>query len=122
MSEIEVIDTVVMDGPGIDVIEDDIQMLDERLLRLLLKDKTTNSNIIWATADYENLGSGFEEFSEITPELITGAFSTVIQPKHRMHRMAEQEKKPRCSPRAGFAISKTIWLMSDGSVGLMYLI
>ena len=81
MSEIEVIDTVVMDGPGIDVIEDDIQMLDERLLRLLLKDKTTNSNIIWATADYENLGSGFEEFSEITPELITGVFSTVIQPR-----------------------------------------
>ena len=67
MSEVDVINTVVMDGPGIDVIEDDIQMLDERLLRLLLKDKTTNSNIIWATADYENLGSGFEEFSEITP-------------------------------------------------------
>ena len=81
MSEVDVINTVVMDGPGIDVIEDDIQMLDERLLRLLLKDKTTNSNIIWATADYENLGSGFEEFSEITPELITGAFSTVIQPR-----------------------------------------
>ena len=36
MSEVDVINTVVMDGPGIDVIEDDIQMLDERLLRLLL--------------------------------------------------------------------------------------
>lgn len=81
MNEEKTVDSIVTNEFDIDVIEDDIQQLDEKILHLLLKDKTTNHNIIWATADYESLGSGFEEFSEIQPELITGVFSTVIQPR-----------------------------------------
>ena len=65
----------------IDVLEDSIIRLDIGLLKLLLKDKTTNRNIMWATTDYEPLGKGYEEFSEITPELITREHSTVIQPR-----------------------------------------
>lgn len=65
----------------IDINEDSIQQLNAGLLMLLLKDKTTNRNIVWATSDYESLGKGYEEFSEITPELITGEHVNIIQPR-----------------------------------------
>ena len=65
----------------IDILEDDIAKLDPRILRLLLKDKTTRNNILWCTKDYEGYGPGYEETSQMTVELITGSFSTVIQPR-----------------------------------------
>lgn len=65
----------------IDVLEDSIMRLDINLLKILLKDKTTNRNIMWATTDYDSLGEGYEEFSEITPELITGEHAKIIQPR-----------------------------------------
>lgn len=66
---------------GIDVPEDYIRHLDTDLLRTLLIDRTTRRNILWATQDYESLGAGYEEYSEILPELITGERATVIQPR-----------------------------------------
>lgn len=65
----------------IDVMEDSILKYDPSVLRLLLQDKTTKRNIIWATSDYEALGTGYEEWSEITPELITGENTLLIQPR-----------------------------------------
>ena len=65
----------------IDILEDDIAKLDPRILRLLLKDKTTRNNILWCTKDYEGYGPGYEETSQMSVELITGSFSTVIQPR-----------------------------------------
>ena len=52
-----------------------------KLLEILLKDRTTGKNIIWATDDYLSLGFGFEMFSEITLDLITGYYETLIQPR-----------------------------------------
>ncbi len=52
---------------GIDVIEDSMLLLDKELLQILLFDRTTRSNIIWATKDYEYLGEDYSEFSAITP-------------------------------------------------------
>ena len=65
----------------IDILEDDIAKLDPRILKLLLKDKTTRNNILWCTKDYEGYGPGYEETSQMSVELITGSFSTVIQPQ-----------------------------------------
>lgn len=66
---------------GIDVLEELIQPIDKALINILLMDRTTRRNILWATADYETLGSGYEEFSEIRPEHITGTHATLIQPR-----------------------------------------
>ena len=74
---------------NLDVIEDTIFRFDKSVLRLLLKDKTTQKNIIWATSDYESLGSGYEEYSEILPEFITGEHTLLIQPR------SSKKKKPR---------------------------
>lgn len=44
-------------------------------------DRTTRKNILWATDNYISLGVGFEVFSEITPNLITGPYAALIQPR-----------------------------------------
>ncbi len=66
---------------GIDILEESIRTLDAELLNIMLLDRTTRKNILWATDDYASLGAGFETFSEITPGLITGHYATLIQPR-----------------------------------------
>ena len=65
----------------IDVIEDDLYKLNKSLLKILLEDKTTKTNIIWATDDYANIGYEFSREYEILPEQITGNFTNIIQPR-----------------------------------------
>jgi hypothetical protein len=65
----------------IDIIEDDIAKINPRLLKILLKDKTTRKNILWCTKDYEDNGSEYDEHSQIYAELITCDNSCVIQPR-----------------------------------------
>lgn len=66
---------------GVDVLEKSIRTLDAELLNIMLLDRTTRKNILWATEDYVSLGIGFEMFSEITSDLITGRYATLIQPR-----------------------------------------
>lgn len=65
----------------VDVLEEAICSMDASLLPVLLFDRTTRKNIIWATSDYEALGSEYKPESPIMPELITGEHSTLIQPR-----------------------------------------
>ena len=65
----------------IDIIEDDIAKINPRLLKLLLKDKTTGNNILWCTKDYEEYGPEYDEHSQIFVELITCGNSRIIQPR-----------------------------------------
>ena len=37
---------------GIDVLEESVRFLDRTLLNILLYDRTTRRNILWATTDY----------------------------------------------------------------------
>lgn len=66
---------------GIDVLEDSIRTISSKLLDVLLIDRTTRNNILWATSDYAHLGDAFTEWSGIRPELITGSYATLIQPR-----------------------------------------
>ncbi len=51
------------------------------LLDILLLDRTTKKNIIWATDSYERLGKRFSSKKRITLTLVTGKYGTVIQPR-----------------------------------------
>lgn len=64
-----------------DIKENDVIELNPRILTVLLKDHSSNKNIIWATNHYEELGSLYKKTSEITPSLITGRNGMVIQPR-----------------------------------------
>ena len=45
----------------IDVVEDKIYNLSSILLETLLKDRSSNKNIIWATDNYSKLGIGYQK-------------------------------------------------------------
>lgn len=52
-----------------------------RLLDILLIDRTTKQNIIWATDSYAKLGRPFLSKKRITPSLVTGKYHLLIQPR-----------------------------------------
>lgn len=66
---------------GIDILEESLRTLDKKLLDIMLFDRTTRRNILWATTDYSAYGEGFEETSEILPRLVTGQYAALIQPR-----------------------------------------
>lgn len=59
------------------------------LLGSLLKDKTSNKNIIWATNNYKN--KGFNEKDEITIQSISGKNRKIIKP--RIHKSKLEQLK-----------------------------
>lgn len=50
-------------------------------LKILLQDKTTRHNIIWATDAYEIFGRGYCDKEQITPERLIGVSSITLQPR-----------------------------------------
>ncbi len=65
----------------VDINEEYIHTYAPDVLEVLLKDRTTNKNIFWATKDYKELGSRYDYFSPIIPNLITGKNAKVIRPR-----------------------------------------
>lgn len=51
------------------------------VLPILLQDRTTDQNIIWATDTYEACGDGYSAKEPITSALVTGENSSIIQPR-----------------------------------------
>jgi hypothetical protein len=64
----------------IDIREDYLAEKDN-LLEILLIDKTTNKNILWATDSYQSRGKKFNSNEQIKTELVTGIYGKVIQPR-----------------------------------------
>lgn len=62
-------------------IREDYLLQKENLLDILLQDKTTGKNIIWATDSYMSNGKSFAPEAYITPNLITGQYGYLIQPR-----------------------------------------
>lgn len=56
-------------------------IVDSELLKILLTDRTTKKNIIWAMNDYLEFGAEYNEKKEIKICQITGNYSNVIQPR-----------------------------------------
>jgi hypothetical protein len=65
---------------SIDIREDYLLKKDD-LLELLLQDKTTGNNILWATDSYEQYGKKYAPLASITSDLVTGKNSKLIQPR-----------------------------------------
>jgi hypothetical protein len=62
-------------------IREDYLLKEDNLLEILLKDKTTAKNILWATDSYDSNGDLFAPTANITTDLITGALGSLIQPR-----------------------------------------
>lgn len=66
---------------GIDVIEQEIADYSNLLLKILLLDRTSGRNIIWASDDYSYLGELYEARKQIMPDLIIANNTWLIQPR-----------------------------------------
>ena len=69
-----------IDTPNIDIREDYLLKKDD-LLDILLQDKTTGKNILWATDSYEQKGKKYAPLASITSDLVTGKNRKLIQPR-----------------------------------------
>ncbi|MFZ4796292.1 MAG: restriction endonuclease subunit M [Bacteroidia bacterium] len=65
----------------VDILENDILESYAEVLEILLRDHTTQKNIFWATYNYKDLGTAYQFFLHILPELITGANGNIIMPR-----------------------------------------
>ena len=85
-----------------------IEEINFDLLKMLLIDRTTKKNIIWATNDYNALGEEYSARSEIKIELITGNNSKIIQPRFLK---SDQHKKNRVRDKA--EIFTPAWICNE---------
>ena len=70
-----------MNRNQIDIKENYIYKLDNELLEILLKDRSSKKNIIWATDNYAHKGFGYQFSDEITIMAITGHKGGVVKPR-----------------------------------------
>jgi len=78
---------------NIDILENTLRRTGH-LLDILLFDKNTQNNIIWATDSYEKYGKDFSLKLCIKPELVTGKFGLLIQPR-AVKSLEEQRKRTK---------------------------
>lgn len=81
----------------IDISEEALVRESQDLLSILLKDRTTNKSIVWATHSYEFWGRGFGVADSITPRKVTGPYANLIQPRSEK---SKAEQKDRTKVRA----------------------
>lgn len=65
----------------VDISEEGIANDSGTLLTILLKDRTTNKNIVWASPSYEGMGKPFCANQPIKKNLIIGPYDLIIQPR-----------------------------------------
>ena len=73
-----------------DIKENNILNIDPIVLSILLIDRTTNKNIIWATDNYKNKGIGYGEDQTIEINLITGKNGNIIKPRIEKNKKEQQ--------------------------------
>jgi hypothetical protein len=77
----------------IDISENSLRSRDD-LLNILLKDHTTKKNIIWATDSYLSRGKEFAPKKQMYPELVTGLYGKLIQPR-AVKSLEEQKQRTK---------------------------
>lgn len=77
-------------------------------LKILLQDKTTKKNIVWATDTYYNLGPNYISSNQIFKDLISGANADIVQP--RVYKVkAEQAKRTKAKAE----VFTPIWICNQ---------
>ena len=81
-----------MDKNLIDVKENYIYRLDIELLDILLKDRSSGKNIIWATDNYSSRGCGYQNYDYITVQSVTGYNGNVVKPRVEKSKKEQTER------------------------------
>ena len=75
-----------------DVKENQLLHLDKEILTQLLKDRTTDKNILWCTDNYKKYGPKYEKNQQITIDLITFNNGNVIKPRIEKNKQEQQQR------------------------------
>lgn len=75
----------------IDILENALRKKG-KLLNILLIDRATGKNIIWATDSYQNLGDKYAPAKQILPDLVTGENGELIQPRAAKSREEQRRR------------------------------
>lgn len=92
---------------AIDISEEQLAKESADLLKILLTDRTTKKNIVWATHSYNLLGKGFSPSDAISPSKVTGNYANLIQPRSEK---SKYEQKDRTKIRA--EVFTPTWLVA----------
>lgn len=92
----------------IDVIEQGIQDISPKLMKLLLIDKTTKGYIRWCSDNYADFGPEYQPDQEMRPELVTGNNTTLIQP-----RVSKSEKEKVKRTREKAEVFTPLWICNE---------
>ena len=76
----------------IDILENEIIEQYPDILPELLRDHTTQKNIIWATNNYEDFGEAYLANAEILPKLITQDNGNIIMPRVHKDKILQQSR------------------------------
>lgn len=76
----------------IDILENELLENYPEVLEILLRDHTTQRNIIWATKNYEHLGEDYFSEKNIESEHITGVNGNVIMPRVQKDELLQQSR------------------------------
>ena len=96
------------DEADIDVLEQSIYDLDPKILALLLQDRTTEKNILWACDSYVKYGAQYRAECQILPHQITGVYTKLIQPRTEK---TKEEQKNRTRQKA--EVFTPSWLCNE---------
>lgn len=77
---------------NIDIKENFIKHLDDALLSILLKDRSSGKNLIWATDTYISHGVGFGSQDYITQAQITGKRGNIIKPRTEKSKKEQHQR------------------------------
>lgn len=83
---------VIKELYNIDIKENYIRNLDGALLAILLKDKSSGENLIWATDTYAYRGVGFGPQDYITVKAITGIYGNIVKPRTEKSKKEQQQR------------------------------
>ena len=86
-----------MDDERIDELKELIELQSfpvRTTLKILLKDKTTRENIIWATGSYKEFGEQYADDRQMTVEALVGLNPIMLQPRI-MKAMEQQQERTK---------------------------
>lgn len=77
---------------NIDIKENNLYRLDSRLLEILLIDRTTKKNLIWATDNYSSRGAGYQSGDHISVYAIIKRNGSIIKPRVEKSKKEQSER------------------------------
>ena len=79
-----------MEKAEVDIKENSVMELDSELLTILLQDKSSGKNLLWATENYSSNGIGYQKNDEICIRAITGTNGGLIKPRTEKTKKEQQ--------------------------------